>query len=80
MPEVAVVNPVPLPLRIPDNEVVTARVPAPVTGLPETVNPLGIDKPTDVTLPPPAVVERVRAEDARHDPTVTLLNPPDPFP
>ena len=37
-------------------EYVSANVPDVVTGLPPTVKKAGADKPTDVTLPPPATV------------------------
>jgi hypothetical protein len=51
---VAVVKPEPLPFKMPFSVVVTANVPEPVTGLPLTENPVGIDKPTLVTVPDPA--------------------------
>jgi len=50
---VPVVKADPVPLSIPFRVVVTVRVPAPVTGELVTVNPDGIERPTDVTEPPP---------------------------
>ena len=51
MPLTAVVKPVPVPFKMPVRVVVTVRVPDVITGLLETVNPLGMERPTEVTVP-----------------------------
>ena len=50
---VAEAKPLPFPYNNPFKVVVTPKVPAPVTGEPDTEKPEGIDKPTEVTEPLP---------------------------
>jgi hypothetical protein len=49
----AVVNPLPLPLIGPERLVETTSVPAVVTGVPVTEKPVGMARPTLVTVPDP---------------------------
>jgi hypothetical protein len=67
-----VVKAEPLPRRGPLSVVLTAKVPAPVTGDPVTVKPVGIVRPTLVTLPAPDAAQAPSPR--RNDP---LLQVPD---
>lgn len=80
VPDTAVVNPEPLPLRTPLSAVVTAIVPEAVTGEDPTVNPDGILKPTEVTVPPEPVAVNTPLVKFKPVLTDTLLKPPAPFP
>jgi hypothetical protein len=73
---------VPVPLRTPLKEVVTAIVPELVTGELVTVKPVGIDSPTEVTVPPELddamVIAPFPLVMVTFDPAVkvALVNPP----
>jgi hypothetical protein len=53
VPALAVVNPEPVPFKMPLSDVVTANVPELVIGEPVTENPVGIVSATDETVPAP---------------------------
>ena len=56
------------------------KVPAPVTGEPETVKIDGNERPTLVTVPPLPVADKVPVAKEIPLPIVTFENPPEPLP
>jgi hypothetical protein len=59
---------------------VIAKVPLVVIGLPDIDKKAGTEAATEVTVPPPAVEDKVPPVNERPEPIVTLLNPPAPLP